>query len=243
MENLKLIVLILIISLTFPVFAMGLTQFGEAEITKYDIAVSPEALVSAGIMLGDAESHNVSYGGGFVYFTLNDSDVRIKWDDLGLDPSTLLPIGDALMVQRKSPLGRVLNSWIFPERLYIFGELTDYKSLYVYNSTIIQEWNDNYNWSMFRIPQEGLVMIIQPPPTSDNLTDAVYNDGMITITIGKSLEIDENINLRKIINWYMGLLLGDRTWGLPSFFTWVVRILTALSVLAMAVFLKEMLRL
>jgi len=173
MENLKLIVLILIISLTFPVFAMGLTQFGEAEITKYDIAVSPEALVS----------------------------------------------------------------------LYIFGELTDYKSLYVYNSTIIQEWNDNYNWSMFRIPQEGLVMIIQPPPTSDNLTDAVYNDGMITITIGKSLEIDENINLRKIINWYMGLLLGDRTWGLPSFFTWIVRILTALSVLAMAVFLKEMLRL
>jgi len=244
MENLKLIVMMLIISITFPIFAMGLTNLQTQESSKFDIAISYESLISAGIMLGNAVSHNVSYGGGYVYFNLNDTEVRVKWDDLGLDPATFLPIGDAIKVERKSPLGRITDSWVFPKRLYISGEKTDYKSIYVYNSTLIQEWDEDYNWSLFRIPEEGLVMIVQySPSVSNNITEAVYEDGLITVTIGKSLDVNEKVNFRKVVNWYMGLLIGDKSWGLPPVFTWIVRILTSLSVLAMVIFIKEMIKL
>jgi len=244
MENLKLIVMMLIISITFPIFSMGLIHFDAQESSKFDIAISYQALLSAGIYLGDAVSHNVTYGGGYVYFNLNDTEVRVKWDDLGLDPATLLPIGDAIKVEKKSPLGRLMDSWVFPKRLYIFGEKTNYKSLYIYNSTIIQEWDEDYKWSLFRIPEEGLVMIIQySPSVSNNITEAVYDDGMITITIGKSLDVNEKVNFRRAIDWYVGLLIGDKAWGLPPVFTWIVRIITSLGVLAMVIFIKEMIKL
>jgi len=243
MENLRLIVFILIVSLVFPIFGMALTQ-GESEVELYDVSVSPESLVSAGILLREGESHNVSYGGGYVYFTLNDTEVRVKWDNMYISGYRGIYVkADYVKVEKKSPLGRIMNSWLFSETLYVVGMKTGYKTENIYNNTIIEEWNQKYNWSMFKIPGEGLIMLIQYPPTSENITDAVYNDGMITITIGSAVDLNESINFRRIINWYTGLIIGDQTFGLPSFFTWIVRIITALGVLAMAVFIKEMIRL
>ena len=105
MENLRLIVFILIVSLVFPIFGMALTQ-GESEVELYDVSVSPESLVSAGILLREGESHNVSYGGGYVYFTLNDTEVRVKWDNMYISGYRGIYVkADYVKVEKKSPLG------------------------------------------------------------------------------------------------------------------------------------------
>ena len=107
-------------------------------------------------------------------------------------------------------------------------------------SLFISEWDSNYNWSRFTLFDGTNVFIT--PFDGTNITKAVYYDGTLNITVAETFEESTNFNFWQFLGWYSSLMLGSEAWGLPPIFSWVIRLFSALSILAMILLAKEMIR-
>ena len=47
----------------------------------------------------------------------------------------------------------------------------------------------------------------------------------------------------QFINWYWSIMIGSNSYGLPAFMSWIVRLISALTLLSGVLLAKEMLRL
>ena len=113
----KLYITTMVLSLVFPVLGYTFTNFPSGP-GDYNIALSSESLMLAGITLEDAESHNISYGAGFQYYDIGNVSLRSAWDEDWHDP-WITPIGDGLVVERKGTFG-----WLDPGKLNLKSQVT-----------------------------------------------------------------------------------------------------------------------
>lgn len=232
----RLYVFIMVLGLTFPTLGYTFTTFGGSP-EQYDISIDSDLLLLAGISLQQAESQNVSWNGGYVYFpNLNDTNMRVAWQEWAPGPLGLGVHPHGLRFQRQV--------WGF-----YWGHLgiqipgSDDWQFYLYNETIVNEWDDNYNWSRFELRGLAWNLFITPPSHVDNITDAVYENGIVTATLGRVVNTDAGPNWRTFIDWYFGVLVGSNDWGLPSVFNWVIRIISGLSMLSAVLLAKEVISL
>ncbi|MBA7663182.1 hypothetical protein ES703_71221 [subsurface metagenome] len=216
----------LIFSMAFSYFSYALTFSTVAE-GRWDISISVEELMATGIMLGEADDLNLTYGSGYQYFTVNNTDMRVKW-------GWLVGIGDSIWFETHVKFFGAGLAWT-PMGIRDYGN-------YLYNSSIIIEWNNQTKWSRFKA-KNGYEIFFTDPAQEHNITRAVFDDGIITATVAESVTISGNVNLMTFVSWYAGMITGTNSYGLPSIFNVIIQAISALSMLSVIILIKEMISL
>ncbi|MBA7599850.1 hypothetical protein ES703_06895 [subsurface metagenome] len=237
--RLGLYVFILVLNLVFPILGYTFTTFG-ADFEDYDISLDSDTLMMAGITMVDADSNNMTWNGPWVYFEIQNRSTRFRFMEDIRDPWITI-IGDGIATQRQTAVSKALDNWAVPTRIPVRSVKTGIPSKAMFNSSIIAEWDSTYNWSRFTLFDGTNVFIT--PFSGTNITKAVYEDGTLNITVAQTFEESTTFNFWQFIGWYSSLMLGSEAWGLPPVFAWVIRLFSALSILAMILLAKEMIRL
>jgi hypothetical protein len=208
----KLLVFFLVFSILFPVIGYALT-FDSSSISTGGL--DPDALMSAGIIITDAVTHNVTRAAGWTTFALNSSSYRVQWE------------GDEFTFQIPHPwLG-----WSWPTTI----APNPYLGVWA-----IGNFSDDYNWTNFQLDPSGgasaeCFFTIYPGWTT--MLDSMA-DGNVTVTIGKSFT-PQAADLWSFGGWFLGLILGTQTFGLPAFFVWMIRVLTVIGILCAVLLARE----
>ncbi|MHC4573389.1 MAG: hypothetical protein ACYS76_04545 [Planctomycetota bacterium] len=223
------------LNLVFPVFGYSLTNFPSGAPENYDIDLDAESLEAIGITLIDAESHNLTFPSAWIDYTDLNKTYRARFRPaFGTGGA---PLGDGVQVQT-SPVDGWLT-WLFGYFVNIVS-LTSGTSLeYVSNATIIADYDTRYNWSRFDLGT-GEKLFITPNDPTHNITYAVNTVGHINVTIGKAFEETTDFNFMRFASWYVSIMVGGSSWGLPDIFAWITRILGALSILATVMLAREL---
>jgi len=124
----------LMFSMAFSYFSYALTFSTVAE-GRWDISISVEELMATGILLGEADDLNLTYGAGWQYFTVNNTDMRVKWD-------WLVGIGDIFWFETHVKFFGIDFAWMD------MG-IRDY-GYHLFNSSIIIECNNQTKWSRIK---------------------------------------------------------------------------------------------
>jgi len=236
----RIYLFVLILNIVFPVLGYTFTSFGGSP-EDYEISLDENSLLVIGINFVDAESHDLEYNGAWKYYVLLNSTIRARYmDDFPF--STLYAPEDGIGFQKQGVISKAFDSWFMPRSVGVKSVLSNIWMRQISNATIITEWNEEFNWSRF-ILQTGHQVFITPFATDGNITKAVFEDAHLNCTIAKSFEEDTSFNFWTFIGWYTSLMIGDQAWGLPSMFAWVLRILGAISVFAVVMLTKELIRL
>lgn len=237
--RLGLYVFVLVLNLVFPVLSYTFTTF-ESNYGDYDIALNDESLMIAGINLVGGESHNLTWGGDWVYFAQENQTTRLKFDGPWYEPYRFLR-GDGIALERQTAIGLALDSWVSKNRIGVRGYISGFQDQIITNASIISEWNSDYNWSRFRMTDGTNVFIT--PFSGTNITDAVFISGTLNVTLAETFKESTTFNFWQFLGWYAGLMIGVSSWGLPPAFGWILKIFSAISVLALILLAKEMIRL
>lgn len=225
--SLKLVIFSFIISLLFPIFAYTFTSFGTTP-TVYDVSLSQDVLTSAGIVLADGESHNITFDTAWTEYTVKNNTMRIRWE------SNILK-GDFMGHYRQSYIENVLGTWLFPERMTPqiegLGVLVPHG---MDNATIVNNFNTDYNWTKYSIIENGLTVFVTTLPSdNNNITKAVYETGTVTVTVGSLVLESGSVSALHFVDWYVSVVTGQaENWGFPSFMVWIVRIMSFMTLLS-----------
>ena len=230
-----LYVFVLVLNLVFPVLGYTFTTFS-SETERYEMELDPDDMMVIGLNLVDAESHNVTWEGGWVYFTLLNTTIRAQFSRHRI---VGLVYQDGIRFQKQSAISKAFNSWLFPYTVEVKSVASNEWFVELRNETIERDWDTNFNWSRF-VLQDGHHVFITPFETHGNISKAIWEDGTLNITTAKSFDQGTAFNFWSFIGWYGSLLIGDQSWGLPSVFSWVIRILGALSVFAVVMLTREL---
>ena len=231
-----LYIFILILNLVFPVLGYTFTAFGQ-QAERYEMDLDPDALMAIGITLVDGESHTLTFKAGtWEYYTVINVSVRAQWDTHEL---LTLPDEDGIRLEKQSALSKAFDNWWIPYTVPVKSILTNEWFTDLRNDTIVRDFDPQYNWSRFVI-KDGHYIFVTPFSTDGNITKAVYEDGILNMTIAKSFDEDTTFNFLRFVGWYTSLLVGDQSWGLPSIFSWVIRLLGALSVFAVVMLTRDL---
>lgn len=234
--TLKLVTFSFILSIIFPTFAYTFTTFGE-EPFNFDITLGVDELINAGIQLSDAEAHNVTFGGAPQEYTVKNTTMRVKWVDRFLLP-------DYFANQQQDYISKVLDTWAFgaEEMDWIMDPAAGFlPSTQLTNETVIDNFDTQYNWTRYTLVQNSLtVFITATKPDDGNITKAITDTGIVTVTVASQVFDSETINFENFGKWYINVVTGSGgDWGLPSFMSWVVRIFSFLTLLSGILLAKE----
>lgn len=237
----KLYLFVLVLNLIFPVLSYTFTAFEDVT-ENYETSLNPDSLMRIGLNLVDGESHNFTFNADdWVEYLLLNTTIRAKWHES--KRGLLAPVIDAVEFQKQSTISKAFDSWFSPYTIFIKSVSSNEWYQVLRNDTIVRDFDTQYNWSRF-VLEDGHHVFITPFEDDGNITKAVYEDGHLNITLAKSFEEeDTTFNFWRFIGWYSSLMLGDQSWGLPSIFGWVIRILGALSVFAVVMLTKELISL
>ena len=207
---------LLLISVLFHYFSYSFSVQAY-DYSEYDISLSITDLYSSGIMLGGFDEQNITYKSGtWTTFTINESTIRCRWMDWALIG------GDGIAFQIQAPFFG-FTAWIDFTFVNIFQERL------IRNSTIIALWESDNNWTKVH-GKTGYVLFITDPLKQGNITRAVQEDGNLTLTLAEDISWADEPNLATFMSWYIGLVTGSETWGLPDSFSILVRIMTMLGI-------------
>lgn len=229
----------LVLNLVFPVISYTFTSWGE-QAENYEHDLNPDSLMIIGLNLVDGESHNVTWDSGlWSYFELFNVSIRSSWGTfatVGAGP------GDGISFQKRSAIGLALNTWLSRYIVRIKSILSNEWFSVLRNETILRDYDNEHNWTRF-VLEDGHHVFITPFETHGNMSQAIYEDGTLNITLAKSFdETEDRFNFWDFIRWYSSILIGSQSWGLPSVFSWIIRIFAAISMLASILLVKELTR-
>jgi len=221
-------------------FAYTFTNFG-TDTESYDVSLNVDSLIKSGIVLTDGESLNISYGDNWINNEFNVSNIlmRVAWG-YALDPNS----NGTFVHYQQSWLDKIIGTWSYTYLTPYFeglgGGLLD--TFGMTNITVIQNFDADYNWTHYRIKETGLHVFITTLPVDDNnMTKAIQETGNVTITVGSGVSESEDINFWNFATWYFGVVTGQSgNWGLPSFMSWIVRILAFIQLLSAFLLAREL---
>ena len=207
---------LLLISILFHYFTYSFTVVA-FDYSEYDISLDRDDLLASGIMLGEADEHNISYNAGFwTVFTINETTIRCQWMNWPLIG------GDGIAWQIQVPFFG-FESWVDFEFVNVFqGRL-------IRNETITALYRTDKNRTEIS-GKTAYLLFITDPLKQGNITRAVQEDGNLTLTLGENMAWASEPSLTKFVSWYIGLVTVSETWGLHDSFSILVRIMTMLGI-------------
>jgi len=216
----------IIFTIVYTYFSYALA-FSVVPENRWDVTLDIEEIFASGIMLGEADDLNLTYGSGWQYFTVNNTEIRVEWD-------YIVTIGDHFRFQTHVKFFGIAIAWTE------MG-IRDYGTE-IYNSSVIIEWNNQTKWSRFTC-KNGYELFFTDPEQEHNMTRAIYDDGTVTLTIAESITFSDDVNLMTFVSWYTGMITGTKSYGLPSVFNVVLQVISVLSLLSVIILAKEMISL
>jgi len=238
----RLYVTVLVFSLLMPVISFALTTW-EDDVEDYEIAIDPNVLMIAGISLSDGITHNVSWKSPYVYYNFQNKTIRTKWTDtwtrIGL-VGGIVDMGDGFAFETQTATNKFLNNWWLPYKYRIRPESESSWDYIANNLTILSNYNPRFNFSRF-ILEDGYQIFFTPYDPNDNLSRALYETGHLNCTIGISVvESGGGFNFSQFVTWYWSIIMGSNSYGLPTFLSWIVRIISALTLLSGILLAREL---
>lgn len=239
--TIKLATFSLLLNIIFPVFAYSFTTLEGEDIQNWDLSIDLDDLLNAGIQFDTASQQNITFNGDPVTFNTSDKLTRFTWQAWPL-------AGDQMRIRHPSFVEMAWGDltgdyWLFGgvETAYsINGELVNTGVLY--NSTIVTNWDTSNNWTRIDLKNMGLTCLITPRPNEiQNITQAVYVDGNLTLTMGQVRTQDGEFDAGEFVDFYWDMLIGSNDWGLPSSMAWIVRILTVITMFSAILLGRELL--
>lgn len=236
-----LIVTMLVFNILFPTFAYAFTTLADMGLDTGSY-LDPDVLLFAGIRIENSTTHTIVWGGGWVEYDMGDlGDYRLSWDNFMV---AIYPTDGFQLQKRSNPLDRLLSTWIFPEIILFQNEdsISYNGDLVLSNETVITSWDETYGWSRFTpLSTSQNLFFTFNSSISANFTEAMDADGSVVATFANLAE--EDMSLNGFIAFYTGLILGDALYGLPPTFAWIIRLITALSILSLAWLIKDLISL
>jgi len=237
----KLATFSILLNILFPVFAYSFTSLEGSDIEAWDLSISLDDLLNAGIQFDEVTQENITFGGDPITFNNSGDLQRFRWFNKPL-------VGDILRVTHPSPIewawGEITGDYFglggSQTPLVIDGEV--YIDGQIFNSTLVTKFDTEYNWTRLDLQTQGVVALITPRPEHDfNISEAVYVDGNLTITIGHPRAQDGSFNPGEFVDFYWDMLIGAGDWGLPSVMNWITRILTVITMFSAVLLGRELL--
>ena len=216
----------IIFTLVYTYFSYALA-FSVVPQNRWDTTLDLEEIFASGILLGERDDLNISYGGvgtDWHYFNVNNTEIRVEW-------SWIVTIGDHFRLQTHVALFGIELAWMEMS-------INDYGNA-IYNSSVIVEWNNQTKWSMFKC-KNGYYLFFSDPLLEHNITRAIYEDGNVTLTIAESISFDDDVNMMTFISWYTGMITGTKSYGLPSIFNVILQAISVLSLLSVIILGKDL---
>lgn len=224
----EIAVTLLLVSILFHYFSFSFTIVAY-DYSDYDISLSFVDLMTSGILIGDWDVHNVTFGNAaWTEFEVRNSTIRTRWDTW-----TLLSKSGFLFQQESEFF--TLQPWIDFRFQNIQGGLV------IRNETIIAEYNADLNNTIIK-GITGFVVIFQDPLREGNITKAVRETGVLTVVIAEDVAFSSEPDLNSFMSWYLGLVTGSESWGLPESFGILVRIMTMLGIFSGIFLMSEVRR-
>lgn len=240
-DNLTLYIFVLILNLIFPVLSYTFTSFGPQS-ERYDVDLSTDALDRIGLTLVDGESHNLTWEGDWVVYSLLNVTVRCRWYSVKAPNTFPAEYNDGIQFQKQSGISRAFDNWFLPYFVPVKSLSSNEWFNELRNDTIIRDWDPVYNWSRF-VLQDGHHLFVTPFESHQNISKSIWEDGTLNVTIAKSFDdTEQRFNFWSFVGWYTSLLIGDQSWGLPDIFSWIIRILAAVSIFAAIMLTKDLTR-
>lgn len=230
----RLVIFSFVISILFPMFAYTFTTFGENP-NQYDFTLNVTQLENAGIKLGDAEVHNVTFGGAAQEYTVKNATMRVQWKDRLLGTPYFAN-------QQQSVIEKILGTWVWPIEMSLTpeGAPAFIPSKDLTNDTVVNNFNRKFNWTRYTLVENSLTVFITTLDSDDNnITKAIYETGTVVVTVASEVFGLEDSNFRDFGNWYLRVVTGNSEWGLPEFMVWIVRIFAFMTLLGGVLLVKE----
>ena len=220
-------VTLLLVSVLFHYFSYSFSVVAY-DYSQYDISLDIIDLYSSGILIGDWEEKNVTFGNStWTEFEVSNKSIRCRWEDWFLTGKS------GFLFQSETEFF-TFQPWIDFRWANIEGGLT------IQNSTIIEEFGKTRAENISIIKGvTGFVAIFSDPLGNGNITDAVMVQGMLSVVIGEDVSFTSEPDLASFTSWYMGLVTGSESWGLPDSFSILVRIMTMLGIFSGIFLLSE----
>lgn len=209
-------VVLLLVSVLFHYFSYSFTLTAY-DYSQYDVSLSIIDLYSSGIMIGEWEARNITYGNAtWTVFEVGNETIRGQWGYWGL-------VGKHGLLFQKHTEFFTLQPWVDFRWKDIAG------GLIIRNVTMIAEYNYDLNLTIIN-GITGYVCLIQDPSGQGNITEAVMDSGIIQVVIAEDVAWSSEPDLTAFMSWYLGLVTGSETWGLPDSFGILVRIMSMLGI-------------
>lgn len=220
---------LLLISILFHYFTYSFTVVAY-DYSDWDISLDRKDLIASGIMLGESDEHNITFNSlTWTVFNINNDTIRCQWRNWSLLG------GDGIAWQIQAPFFG-FESWLD------FKFVNVYQERNILNETIIERYDREVNRTDID-GKTGYILLITDPLKQGNITRAVMDDGNLTLTLGENMAWADEPDLGTFMSWYIGLVTGSETWGLPDSFSILVRIMTMLGIFSGVFLLIEARRL
>lgn len=216
----------LIFTFVFTYYSYALA-FSSVPLDRWDVSLSYDSILSAGIMLGEADEMNLTYDTGYQYFNLNNTEIRVRWEYSILD-------GDHFRFQSHVKFFGIGLAWVVMP-------IRDYGNV-IYNSSLVIEYDNETQWARFKF-KNGYELFFTDPELENNISRAVYDDGIVNVVVAESITFSNDVNLMTFVSWYAGMITGTRNYGLPSVFNVILQVISMLSLLSVVILAKEMISL
>ena len=236
-------IFLLIFNMLFTSFSYALTAFpDEPEPVQTRTKLPSDDLAEFGIYFTDAEEYNIAFNDGYHYYETNKTRYRFAWDDGAF---TL----DSFVFQKQNWVGYYLDNWFFRTEVEVkfleSGQVYNIEGVdgtTIWNTTIVNEWEFNQNWSRMKIDNNivGLFSLISPDA---NVTQAIFDTGRIFLTVGTTLKTTETYSFDDFKDWYWATVFGYDYSGIPSSLSWMMRGLTALNILVAVFAIRDLTKL
>jgi hypothetical protein len=180
----------------------------------------------------------VTFNGAYQEYTVDNTTVRINWKQSVAPPDFFRHI-------TQSYLGRVLDTWI-AGFFHLIRPIVNGQVLFdtdMNNITVINNFDPEWNWTQYRLKEKQLICFITPikgEPAS-NITRAIMETGVVTVTVGSQLIETNDLNFRNFASWYVQVVTGEIDWGLPSVMLWIIRFFSFLTILSGFLLARELL--
>jgi len=234
-----LIVAVLIFNVLFPTFAYAFTTLAVDGDGEIDSVIDPDELLLAGIDIENATTHTVIHGAAWTEFEVGSETFRVQWvEDQGL--GWLFDNSPGFALQRRAnPIDRMFNTWLFPLNIRWVNPSNGTALDVLSNATLVDAYEESKGWAKIDLKNDVRIVLFTANSTiSPTFEDAVEVNGTVLVTIATPAMDD--FSLLGFIDFFTGTLIGDNMYGLPSVFSWIMRLLSVVSILALAWFVKDM---
>lgn len=230
----------IIFNLLFSVFGFAFTAFPTTGNTEIDIPLDADTLYQEGIIFVNATYFNLTYNGNWTYFSQAERNMRIGFREAGIDPL----VQDGITIQQQGLVQQYFDSWLLPTTLQIevgpnYRALVNPKNLG--NSTIVQYWENDYNWTRFRTLNSITGFVTTIPADNNNISKAVYETGILTITIGE-LQVLSDIDILTFARWYWNTIFSFGYSGFPSVLSWVLKLIVIINFVTGVIVIRDLFR-